>query len=280
MPIENRTAITDLFYLVGNLLSEELSLSTIPHDMSVEDAVGIMEEYGYSQMPVNVWTETIGIFSYRSFCKAILEMEEDGAMGESILDMPVADFIEQFRFVNADENWESILPHINKDNGVLVGNSTSLDGILTAMDVVSFLQKLTKPFVMIAEIELSIRQIINSCVTTDELHVCVQNSLSQQYPADKLPLSVGSMTFNDYVQVIGDGRNWTHFESFFGGKDGRIRNPTRRTLKRIGELRNDLFHFKRTLEDDDLHYLSNKRSWLQRRAKIYEGQRRRLENEQ
>lgn len=267
-------SITDLFYLVGSLLSSQEQLSTLPHDMSVAAAIEYMGELGLSQLPVTSWTTVIGVFSYRSFCRFILEMENEFDQNEIIGEMSVGEFIEQHRFYNNDDNWESILGRIKSDNSVLVGNRDSFSGSITPMDVVRFLYKVAKPFVVIAEIELSIRSMITNCVNNEELHTCIQNSLAQLYPSDKLPAKLTEMTFNDYFQVICNGHNWVHFEPFFGGSGGSMRKRTRNYLKKIGELRNDVFHFKRTLEEGEIQFLNNKRDLLQNKARIFEGEQR------
>jgi CBS domain-containing protein len=271
-------SIADLFYLVASLVPPHQQLSTIPHDMSVTKAIKFMDKMGFSQLPVKSWDQVLGVFSYRSLCRTILDIEDELDPNEAIGDMSVEDFVEQHRFVNEDDNWESILRHINNDDSVLIGNRRHLVGIITGMDVVDFLYQVAKPFVVIAEIELSIRRMITNCVDDGELQVCIQNSLSQLYSPDKLPTSVTEMYFNDYVQIIGDGRNWKHFEPFFGNAPG-MRKRTRNYLKRIGELRNDIFHFRRSMEDEDLRFLNNKRDLLQNKARIFEGEQRRVENE-
>jgi len=247
--------------------------------MAVEDAVDYMLQMRYSQLPVTVWRDVIGVFSFRSFSQTIVENAGELVSDGSISEMSVEEFVEQLRFVNDDENWESILPYIDKDDSVLVGNRTNTTGIVTAMDVVNFLHQIAKPFVIIGEIELSIRRIIENCVNDTELTECIRNSLSRKYETEELPTSVEEMTFNDYVQVIGDGRNWGYFEGFFGGKKGSMRKPTIRILEKIGGLRNDVFHFKRKLDEEDDRFLNLKRDWLQRKARIYEGERLQAEVE-
>jgi predicted transcriptional regulator len=270
--------ITELFYLVASLISTQHQLSTIPHDLTIAEAVEYMEDMGFSQLPVKSWNTVIGVFSYRSFCRSILEIQEELDPSETIGEMIVGDFIEQNRFVNEDDNWESILRYLDSDDCVLIGNRENLSAIVTPMDVIDFLYRVAKPFVVIAEIELSIRRMITNCVDDGELQLCIHNSLSQLYSPDKLPTSVTEMNFNDYVQIIGDGRNWEHFEPFFGNARG-MRKRTRNYLNRIGELRNDIFHFRRSMEDEDLRFLNNKRDLLQNKARIFEGEQRRVENE-
>jgi len=161
---------------------------------------------------------------------------------------------------------------LRQSDGILVGQRTNPDElhIVTAIDVVNFLHQVAMPFVLIVEIELSIRQMINSCVTHEELQTCISNCLEQFYTPESMPTLVNEMTFNDYVQVIGDGRNWHHFERFFGNAQGQ-RRRTRTMLQKIGELRNDVFHFRRQIEEENLRFLSNKRDLLEQKAVIFEG---------
>lgn len=271
-------SITELFYLVKSLVPPFQQLSTIPHDMYVMDAIKFMQNKGYSQLPVMSWDDMIGVFSYRSFCKAVLDLDEELEPNETYGEMTVGEFVDQHRFVDIDDNWESILRHLDRDGSVLVGNREDIRGLLTYHDVVNFLYKVTKSFLVIAEIELSIRRVITNCVDDDELQTCIQNSLSDKYSNNEYPTVVSAMTFNDYVQIICDGRNWEHFTQFFGTSRG-MRKRWRNYLTTIGELRNDAFHFRRSLDEDDIQFLNNKRDLLQSKARIYEGDQRRVEAE-
>jgi acyl dehydratase len=73
-----------------------------------------------------------------------------------------------------------------------------------------------------------------------------------------LPTDLEHMTFNDYVQIIGDGRNWDHFQPIFKGD--RVR--TRAKLEQVRDLRNDVFHFRREITAEDYETLSALRDWM------------------
>jgi hypothetical protein len=185
-------------------------------------------------------------------------------------DLPVDEFVEQFQFVQPSDNWESILKYLDREDGVLVGHRDRLDGILTPMDVLSYLHRIASPFVMLAEIELSLRRIIIACVSDDELRTCILNSLPSKYSQGDLPASLSEMTFNDYVQIIGDRSNWSHFTKVFGSGDWQRKTTTQR-LRQVGELRNEVFHFRREIVSQDLETLSARRDWLQMKARAFEG---------
>lgn len=82
------------------------------------------------------------------------------------------------------------------------------------------------------------------------------------------------MTFNDYIQIIGDGRNWPHFEVVFGtGAADWQRKRTAERLKEVRDLRNDVFHFKRRLLPEDIDTLQTQRRWLQMKVTAFEAKR-------
>jgi hypothetical protein len=125
---------------------------------------------------------------------------------------------------------------------------------------------------MIAEIELSLRRIIGAFVTQDELLSCIRNSLKDKYVEETQPSSLANMTFNDYVQIIGDGRNWPHFTTVFGQGEWQRKITTAR-LKEVGDLRNEVFHFRREITSHDLEILSARRDWLQMKARAFEARK-------
>jgi hypothetical protein len=77
------------------------------------------------------------------------------------------------------------------------------------------------------------------------------------------------MTFNDYVQMIGDGRSWDHFQKFMGGN--RVR--TRAKLEQLRDLRNVVFHFKRGITVEEYETLAAGREWMLLKARATEARR-------
>jgi hypothetical protein len=110
---------------------------------------------------------------------------------------------------------------------------------------------------MIAEIELSLRALIRLAVDQEELVACAKICL-KNYSESDLPTDLEHMTFHDYVQIIGDGRNWNYFQPVFKGDRAR----TRAKLEQVGELRNDVFHFRREITTEDYETLSALRDWM------------------
>ena len=262
-------SLAELFHLIRSLIPEDQELVLARPDMRVREAIQLMQRHNYSQLPVVAGQAVLGVFSFRSLTTKLLEM---GRISEHFGDLPVDEFMEQFEFAQLSDNWESIIVHLDRDDGVLVGHRDDLVGILTPMDVLSYLRDIANPFVLLAEIELSLRRIVSACVTDEELQACAEHSLSGKYPPDEMPTELSDMTFNDYVQIIGDGRNWPHFEIAFGAGDW-LRKRTAKRLKEVRDIRNDVFHFKRRLLPEDIERLMKRREWLQMKTRAFEARR-------
>ena len=243
--------LTSVFHRVNNILPEEQEALCIPMHMPVAEALTLMEQNNFSQIPITAGKIVLGTFSYRSFAQKI-----SAFTGEKLdlNQMQVREFVEQVEFIDVMDDLVKALDSLDKRDAILVGNKTNLTGLLTSMDIVKYLYILSSPFVLLGEIEKGIRNVIRDTCTPQQLHEIMLQTLSQIYRAENMPKSLEEMTFNDYVQIMGYGGTWEHFEAIFGEGDLH-RKRTRAKLKEIGELRNDAFHFKRELSENDINTL-------------------------
>lgn len=177
--------------------------------------------------------------------------------------------MENLDYVHVFEEFPRILGILDRDDAILVGQPVNLQGVVTPMDVLNYLYKVAIPFVLLAEIELSLRKLLRVSVDDDQLDECIRLTLKEKY-GDDLPNSLEEMEFNDYIQIIGHGRTWPRFQYVFGRVGDWQRNRTRVDLERIRDLRNDVFHFRRELDPEDFDRLQECRSWLLMRATITE----------
>jgi predicted transcriptional regulator len=254
------TDLTRVFLRVNNFVSEDQELLWVSPETSVLQALALMKENNYSQIPVKAGTNVLGIFSYRSFATQITEY-----IGEKFdpNQLRVVDFTENIEFVHVSEDLSKTLDTLYKKDAILVGNPDDLKALLTPIDLVRGLYKLSSPFVLIKEIEGGIRNIIRNSMTPDQLRTIIQQCLSQIYREENMPKLLEEMSFNDYVQVVGDGRSWTYFQVAFGAGDWQ-RKRTRAKLEVIRDLRNDIFHFKRNILESDISILVAHRDWIKK----------------
>ena len=80
------------------------------------------------------------------------------------------------------------------------------EGVITAMGVLRYLFEAASPFLLVAEIELSLRMLINLALEGDELGHFASTSLSH-YKPESMPATLEDMTFNDYILLIGHSTN-------------------------------------------------------------------------
>ena len=259
-------SITALFHRLNRVLPENQQVLTAPGEMLASEALKLLRQHHYSQVPVVVAGEILGLFSYRSFSEAILAATASkGGSKIALENLTVEECLEKGEFARVTDEFESWFDSLDAHNAVLVGEPHRLQGIVTTMDVLRYLYEVASPFVLAAEMELGLRALMRRAVTEERLAECATTSLSTRYPPEKLPTSLEDMTFHDYVQIIGDGRHWPMFEPVF--KSNRER--TRAKLEEMNDLRNDVFHFRKPSVEDHQR-LGAFRDWVLTRARAAE----------
>jgi len=121
-------SLAELFHLVGRLVPDGQHIVAAPPNMTVAEAIQIMSDHNFTQLPVVAGKAVLGVFSFRSLAQRLLRMRQ---VPEEIGDLPVDEFVEQFQFVQPWDNWESILKYLDREDGALVGHRDQLEAILT-----------------------------------------------------------------------------------------------------------------------------------------------------
>jgi CBS domain-containing protein len=266
---------SELFHRINRIIPKDQKLLTIPPDCRVRDAVALLREHGYSQVPVVDNGEVLGVFSFRSFAQeaANATLEEWTKQKCSPGELPVDEFLEQFEFARVTEEMSRVFDAMDRDNGVLIGAPERLVAILTPMDFLRYLYQVASPFVMVSEIELALRALIRLALSPEKIVAAAKCCLSSVYRGEEnVPTSLEDMTFDNYQSIISYGEIWTDFATVFGGTRTRISGK----LKEIGGIRNALFHFKREITMEDNQTLAGHRNWLLNKVK-QAGARRTME---
>jgi predicted transcriptional regulator len=261
--------LVDIFHRVNEILSEDQEIVSVAIDTSVAEAFKLMKKYKFSQVPVMAGVEVLGSFSYRSFSVKISSFAGEGIDLDKFV---VGDFLETVEFVHVLDDFVSTLDTLDKKDVILVGSRDNLKGLLSPIDLVKYLYAISSPFVLIAEIELSIRSILRSSVSVEQLRTLIEQSLSEYYKPGKLPKSLEDMTFNNYIQVIFSETSWAYFEPAFGQGELQKRRAQLK-LDEVRRLRNDVFHFKRKLTPDDIGQLIDHRDWIKQRLTAFQAKK-------
>lgn len=250
----NNSALLDNFHRISNVLPKEQSVKPITSDTRVIDALNIMKRNNYSQLAVSYEGEIIGVFSYRSFSLKLLKTKP---LPTSIDDLIVENFIEQLTYHSKHDGFNEVIGILDKDDAILLGSNDNLQGIISSIDILNYLYGFTKSFIMISEIELTLRELIFCVIKPNELNEVIKryaNNLNNENPPD----SLDKLTFAHYVSIISNGDIWDRFKMIFS--DDRKRVYSR--LKRINEIRNIVFHFKHKLTEEESYDLCEHRDWL------------------
>ena len=245
------------FHMVNRLLPDGQVVLFVPPEMPAREALALMYEHGYSQLPVKQGNSVLGLFTYRAFAQEVIRDANVDATS------PVEEFLEHEKpsFARLNDEFRSLIEVLDERDSVIVSGPDDLIAILTPMDVLRYLYSVTNAFVLIEEIELALRALIRqSTPDVDLFRSCVKSALSAKYKNGELPQALEDMTFDEYVALLRDGRNWQHFEAAFGGTRERARGR----LEPVRDLRNDVFHFRRELSVEDHERLTACRNWLLR----------------
>lgn len=253
--------VSDLFHQINRVLPESQQLLTFPPDMPAREAVATLHARSFSQAPVMEGGTVLGVFSFRSFARRAAKCQYEEMAQQKLApgDFPVEECIEQFEYARVSSEMKNVFDTMERDNGVLVGGPDRLLGILTPMDVLRYLYNVASPFVMVSEIELTLRALIRMILSPEEIITCAIRCLTKQLGSeDKVPKTLEAMTFDNLRLIVGHGETWSKFSPLLGAN----RNLVSAKLKQVGDLRNDLFHFKREISVEDHEVLAGHRNWL------------------
>ena len=263
------TSVTELFHRVNSVIPDAQKLVTIAPEMLVADALDLLQLHGFSQVPVVVGPEVLGLFSYQTFSRAVISLGRAAPKNRKLdpLELTVEECMNSKpKFARVTDEFVEWFDVIDRSDSILVGSPDRLQGIVTAMDILRYLYRVASPFVLIGEVELALRALMQMAVDRETLAACAHECLKDKYDAERMPTELDAMTFNDYIQLVGDRRRWPHFEPFFGGN--RVR--TRAKLEQLRDARNVIFHFRREITVDEYQNLAANRDWMLRKARAAE----------
>jgi hypothetical protein len=215
---------------------------TVPADTTIREAVEEMLSKNYSQLGLTKEDELIGAVSFKSIARTVLVTEELYDDPRKLGDRAVETAVERPRTVHEDDSLGDLFNILGERSYVLVKEQKGPTRIITDYDLREFWRQATEPFLLIEETELAIREIIHSEFTGD-LAEALREMTEESEHLETVD-TITDCSFGHYVQFI--SKHWSEgFESYFDQRPDFIRN----LIKRLGENRNQLFHFR--IEDRD-----------------------------
>lgn len=257
--------LSELFHMVNRILPEDQVVVSVSADTLAGEALKLMQKHNFSQLPVLEGNSVLGLFSYRAFALEVANSHDPKVNPTSL---PVEEFLEHDKpqYARLSDEFRGLISILDKKDSVVVSGPENLLGILTPMDVLCYFYDVASAYVLIEEIEVTLRALIDTCIPDDNIFCfCISNALSAKYGDRVVPERLEEMTFDDYIALLRDGRNWQYFTTVFG--ECRVRTKTK--LEPIRDLRNDVFHFRRELSVEDHQQLSSCRNWLKTRIRKF-----------
>lgn len=248
------------FHVINRIIPDTQEVLWVSPDTLARDAIQKMQRFGYSQLPVKQGEAVLGIFSYRAFAMEAAKIRDSKV---DLTSLTVEEFLDHERpvFARVNDDFRDYIDVLDSNDCLVVSGPDNLIAVLTPMDVLRYLHSVAGPFVLIGEIELTLRTLIQlATAAPGVLQSCIDQVLSDKYKGRTLPTTLEGFSFDDYVSLLRDGRTWPHFQDAFGGTRERVRAR----LEPVRDLRNDVFHFRRELTIEDFNRLTDCRNWLLR----------------
>jgi CBS domain-containing protein len=257
----NERSLKDMFFLVGQLIPETQELIIFPPEMLVSEALGVMCKKNISQAPVLERGVVLGVFSYRSLAQGLLKLPGNERSPQTLA---VEEFLEQLSYAQITDKVTTLLGEFDLKDAVLAGSRERLQGIITAVDALQYFYRAARPYIMLREIELAIRELMRASVEDSELKKCVDRSLKEycEKSGRAVPDCLEQMTMTDYITLLRFRGTWDRFKEAFGESSDLVHAR----LEPIPDTRNAVFHFKREISMEEYDHLRDTRDWLLERV--------------
>ncbi|MCD0489666.1 CBS domain-containing protein [Pedobacter sp. MC2016-14] len=233
--------IDDPTYRISRLEAANKTLIFVKPDSALSEAITQMITYDFSQLPVMQSTkrDLKGVISWRSIGQKLSVGKKSAT---------VRDLMEPtFQLIDSDTSLFKAIPIIIEHDYVLISNkSKEICGIVTASDLSLQFKQLTEPFLLVAEIENHLRQILG------RLEKEVLEKGKDERDSERIVASVVDLTFGEYLRLC---QNPTIWEQLFLEID---RDIFCKNLEKVKDIRNNIMHFDPDgLEDENVEVLRN-----------------------
>jgi CBS domain-containing protein len=247
------------FFRVARIIPSDQEILSVPPSTKVHEALDLMNQRGFSQLPVVAGGRVIGVFTYRSLASSLHSIRRQ----DNPLDISVDDLLEDLAFVRPEAEVGEIWEAVERDGAILVGDDDRLLAIATASDVAQFLWNTTRPFIFVRDIELAVRDLIRyACPSPAELHSRIKMALPVRQ-SENSDTTLEDLTLGELINVLLQGEN---FAQYFRLTFGYNRDLVRGRLESARIIRNKVFHFIGDVSIEELQSLLDTWRWLERKV--------------
>lgn len=225
---------------------------TIDLEDTIYDALSLMFENNFSQLPVMSGGDVVGVVTYKSISRVAKSVPETDLQNMSVKGGTVTP-----EFVNEDQDIFDLFDTFAVDEYVLIGSKENLAGILTRYDVFHFLKRQFKPFIQIGEIERSLRYLFRDSIENlDERIEQTFEPRTNDDPSYSVPDTIDHLNFEEYKRFI--VKNIDSLPQQMVTDEDFILE----LLEAVRENRNALFHFRASVDEIDRESLDVAHSYF------------------
>jgi CBS domain-containing protein len=265
-------------YQVQQIIEGKGTPICVTRNDSVSDALTLMIEHDFSQLPVtkkeDIFDIPEGMITYEGILRGVRNFNAQ------IDDLKVRDVMVTAPIHRIEDDMFDILDRLKDTNAVLIIQEIdifpALVGIVTSYDATEYFRKRTEDLMRVEDIELMIKEFIKIAYTNDndELDESRLNEVSAKIAAysNKENVSVekiksfSDLTLTEYISMLLMKESWSTYEKIFNVKKDFLRE----LLFRVRDIRNALAHFRGDITTDQRDRLKFCTEWLARRQEEYQ----------
>lgn len=249
-----------MLFGIDELLNGKPAPVTIERTRKVKDAVSIMVQNDFSQLPVvNADGSLVGMVSEQSITRVLSSFGEN----PNVLELNVDHCQFDVPRVTKDQSISDVLLLLRDTFAVLVVKNDRPIGIITNHDMVNFYKEFSEALIDIQDIELTLRGLLLSVFSTEEVQIEAARKSGGGLK------KISDWDFGIYEKII---LNDEHWEKYFS----RVFEPkvvAEKILSRSRKLRNKQAHFAegksiQQLNQEDKNFLNYVKHWLDTRPKL------------
>jgi hypothetical protein len=235
-------------------------LETIDAKAKIFDAIRIMCTKNYSQLPIlkkaeNGSVTCEGVVTIQSFLQVLKQRCDNGneKIGE-IMQWPVERFkmSDEPIFVRPCDHILDYIDDLQRLDFILIGSRNKCNSMVTSSDFIGFFKNKTEVFLILCEIETSLRFVITKSLEAEKLQGILEsvkaNRKNRGLPVPIRALKVEDLFLEELKSIING--NFADFQRYF--KDEKKIDDQ---LEYIRELRNKVFHFRSTIGVSEMTHI-------------------------
>jgi CBS domain-containing protein len=250
-----------MLFPVKQLLQNKEPILMVKRETKVRDALSLMVKNDFSQLPIiDERGNLSGIITEQSIISTYFHTV--GAV--SIPELGVSHCQTKAFTIQEDSDIFEALDILKNVYSIVIVDHNKPIGILTAHDTTHFFRDISEGLILVEDIEVTLRQYIESVFPDTRSR---DAALHRAFRADKLDPTrpakeYDELSFRDHVQLIITDHNWDKFSQYLEPKDMFIQLMTQ-----VGQIRNQLAHFRGRIEPIQHNALIRSRDWLSSRPK-------------